>query len=358
MKQILITIILLAVSASGLRAQVAVEATIDSIAMFIGEQVHVTLKATAPEKSQVVFPSLKERTELTPGVEIVKIGEESSGEADGGAVVRQRTYTLTSFDGNLYYLPPFTVKVDGKAYKSKSLALKVVEMEVDTTHLEQYFGPKDVQDNPFLWSEWEGIFWLSVLMLALVAAGSYLYIRLRQGKPIVTPKLKRIKRLLPHQKAMEQIEKLKAGRMTGSEDQKQYYTQLTETLRKYIEERYGFRAMEMTSTEIIDRLMQEGDAKAIDELTTLFTTADLVKFAKYSTLINENDMNLVTAIDFINTTKLENQPTEQVVKPQLSEEEQRTVKTRRSLKVAIWVVGAVSVALFAYVVYSVYLLMI
>lgn len=34
-------------------------------------------------------------------------------------------------------------------------------------------------------------------------------------------------------------------------------------------------------------------------------TADLVKFAKYSTLINENDMNLVNAIEFINQTKQE-----------------------------------------------------
>ena len=33
--------------------------------------------------------------------------------------------------------------------------------------------------------------------------------------------------------------------------------------------------------------------------------SDLVKFAKYKPLINENDMNLINAIDFINKTKVE-----------------------------------------------------
>ena len=49
--------------------------------------------------------------------------------------------------------------------------------------------------------------------------------------------------------------------------------------------------MEMTSGEIIERLMASHDRAAIEELKELFNTADLVKFAKYSTLINENDKN-------------------------------------------------------------------
>ena len=145
--------------------------------------------------------------------------------------------------------------------------------------------------------------------------------------------------------------------MVASEDQKEYYTKLTDTLRKYIEERYGFSAMEMTSSEIIARLTSSGDQQSLDELRRLFMTADLVKFAKYSTMINENDANLVNAIDFINQTKQENQPTEEVVKPQLSEEDQRSQKTRRVLKCIIWTVCTISILLFCLVVYSVYQLL-
>ena len=115
--------------------------------------------------------------------------------------------------------------------------------------------------------------------------------------------------------------------MVSAEDSKAYYTRLTDTLRKYIEERYGFNAMEMTSSEIIEKLTATQDEKALSELRHLFLTADLVKFAKYSTLINENDMNLVNAIAFIDQTKLENVPVEETIKPQTATDRGRPAFT-------------------------------
>ena len=135
-------------------AQVGVEAKIDSIQMLIGQQVHVTVTATTPSNAKVVFPSFKSRDTLVAGVEVLNISKEEKEELEQGQQQISRVYTLTSFDGKLYYLPPFQVKVDGKTYQSKSLALKVLEVEVDTTNLNQYYGPKDVQNNPFLWSDW------------------------------------------------------------------------------------------------------------------------------------------------------------------------------------------------------------
>ncbi len=338
-------------------AQVSVEAEIDSIQIFVGQQAHVTLSATAKENAKVEFPQFKPTQYVTPGVEVLDCKELEKKEQDNGFVTRRVVYTMTSFDDTLYYLPPMEVKIDGKPYQSKSLALKVLTIEVDTLHAEQFFGPKDVQNNPFQWSDWSLPFWLSVLMLVLLAVGYYLYLRLRDNKPIISH-IRIVKRLLPHQKAMKEIEQIKADKMVTSENSKEYYTKLTDTLRKYIEERYGFSAMEMTSSEIIERLTSAQDQKALDELRQLFTTADLVKFAKYSTLINENDANLVNAIEFINQTKLENVPVEETVKPQLSEEDQRSQKTRRMLKTVISVIGVISLAIFGYVVYTLYMLLI
>lgn len=347
MKRILLLFSLVCTVAT-MMAQVAVEARIDSIQMLIGQQVHVTVTATTPANAKVEFPTYKSREQLVQGVEVLTISEEQKEDIDKGQKL-SRVYTLTSFDGNLYYLPPFKVKVNGKFYQSKSLALKVMEVEVDTTKMNQFFGPKDVQDNPFQWSDWSLVFWLSVLLLFLLAAASYLYVRLRDNKPLIKS-FKLVKRLLPHQKAMKEIEQIKADKMVSSENQKEYYTKLTETLRRYIEERYKFSAMEMTSSEIIERLTQDGDQKSLDELRQLFTTADLVKFAKYSTLINENDMNLVNAIDFINQTKQEQQVVEEE-KPQLSEADQRSLQTRRILKWAIGTIVVVSLFLLGFVVY-------
>ena len=348
--------IILTASVLAASAQVSVEAVIDSIQIFVGQQAHVTLTATAKENAKVEFPQFKPMEYITPGVEVLDRQELEQQPQDNGFVSRSMVYTMTSFDDTLYYIPPMTVKIDGKPYKSKSLALKVLTIEVDTLHAEQFFGPKDVQDNPFQWSDWEGPFWLSVLMLVLLAVAYYLYLRLRDNKPIISH-IRIVKRLLPHQKAMKEIEQIKADKMVSSENSKEYYTKLTDTLRKYIVERYGFNAMEMTSSEIIERLMASQDQKALDELRQLFTTADLVKFAKYSTLINENDANLVNAIDFINQTKLENVPVEETIKPQLSEEDQRSQKTRRVLKYFITAIAVACVALFGYVVYTLYMML-
>ena len=337
-------------------AQVSVEARIDSIEMFVGQQVHVTLTANAQENAKIEFPQFKPTQYITPGVEVLASKELDKRDLDNGFVARSMEYTLTSFDDTLYYLPPMVVKIDGKPYKSKSLALKVLTIEVDTTHVDQFFGPKDVQDNPFLWSEWRLPFWLSVLMLVLLALSYYLYLRLRDNKPIIKT-IRIVKRLLPHQKAMKEIEQIKADKMVTSENSKEYYTKLTDTLRKYIEERYGFNAMEMTSSEIIEKLMAIQDESALSELRHLFLTADLVKFAKYSTLINENDANLVNAIEFINQTKQENVPVEETIQPQLTEEDQRSQKARRVLKTAIWAIFIVCGLLFAYVMYMLYLLL-
>jgi len=355
MRRLSLSIILTA-SVLAVPAQVSVEAVIDSIEIFVGQQAHVTLTATAKENAKVEFPQFKPTEYITPGVEVLDRKELEQQPQDNGFVSRSMVYTMTSFDDTLYYLPPMTVKIDGKPYKSKSLALKVLTIEVDTLHAEQFFGPKDVQDNPFLWSDWSLPFWLSVVMLVLMAITYYFYLRLRDNKPIISH-IRIVKRLLPHQKAMREIEQIKADKMVTSENSKEYYTKLTDTLRKYIEERYGFNAMEMTSSEIIERLMSTQDQKALDELRQLFTTADLVKFAKYSTLINENDANLVNAIDFINQTKLENVPVEETVKPQLSEEDQRSQKTRRVLKYAITAMAVVCLAIFIYVVYILYMLL-
>ncbi len=348
MKRFVILLTVLTAGVLSLMAQASLQAKIEPIEMMIGEQAEVTLTVQAPEGSQIQWPSLKARQLLVPGVEVLAVHHPAH---------HTMTVLLTSFDGNLYHLPAFKVKVGGKEYKSADLALKVVEVEVDTTQLDKFFGPKDVQDNPFRWSDWALTFWLSIVLLLLLAAGYYLYLRLRDNKPIIAS-IKMVKRLLPHQKAMKEIEQIKADKMVSAEDPKEYYTKLTETLRRYIEERYGFSAMEMTSGEIIERLMATADQQRMDELRQLFMTADLVKFAKYSTLINENDANLVNAIDFINQTKLENMLQEEVVKPQLSVEDRRSQKARRVLKTVIAAIAVVAAVLFCYVVYNVWQLVV
>lgn len=323
-------------------AQVQVEQVIDSVQIFIGQQVNMALSVTAPQGAKIVFPKLQKGHSLVPGVEVIDTRTDST-HVDGLSKT-SRIYTLTSFDEHLYPLPALKVKVNGKQYQGATLALKVLTIDVDTVHPNQFYPPKDVQDNPFLASEWMLPFLLSVLLLFVCAATIYLFVRLKQNKPIIAH-VRIIRHIPPHQEALDSIEKIKAGKLAAAENQKVYYTQLTDILRQYIQKRFGFSAMEMTSSEIIYNLRQTGDQKMIDELKGLFQTADLVKFAKYSTLINENDLNLVNAVNFIDQTKLDQQSIEERIVPELSLDEQKTQKNRITIKTLLLISTALIICI-------------
>ncbi len=336
-------------------AQVGVEAALDSVQIFIGEQTHLTLTVAMKEGQHATLPSFSPRQYFTQGIEVVEQTDGDTVRLSDGTVKLTRRYTLTSFDDTLYYLPPLTVQVDGKEYTTKTPALKVLTVEVDTLHPNQFFPPKDLQDNPFKWSDWSGVFWLSLLVLLLAIVAYWLFLRLRSNKPVIA-RIRFVRRILPHQKAMNSIQQLKAEHASGGEDQKTYYTRLTDTLRTYLQERFGFNAMEMTSGEIIERLKKE-DSSAIAEMVELFQTADLVKFAKYSTLINENDRNMAYVVDFIERTKKENEPTIERIEPTLSGDDIRTRRARRILKVTIGVVTVILIVILIYVIWQIILLL-
>ena len=347
---ILLLLMLSFFSALPVSAQkVSVEAKIDSTAIFVGQQTGFHLGVTIKEGQKVQFPQFEPLQYIIPGIEVVETLPSDTQKLDDGYVRVSAHYTLTSFDDTLYYIPAVKVKVDGKEFESKSLALKVLTVKVDTLHPNQFFGPKDVQDNPFVWEEWSRLLWLSAVEFILFIVALLMFMRLKSEKPIVF-KVKIIKRVPAHQKALNSIEEIKTKSTTLTvDDAKAYYTHLTDTLRRYMMERFGFNAMEMTSAEIISRLRQEEDQTKINELTMLFETADLVKFAKYSVGVNENDHNLISAIDFINTTKQENAPTEERIEPTVTEQDKQTIRNRKILKWTLVAVILANVALLVYV---------
>lgn len=359
MKQIkfILSVLILLMSVVPTMAKVTVEATIDSIQILVGQQAHVTLKVTSDYKDNLELPPFKPNTIVLPNVELLDITEPDTSDFDGNRVVSQ-IYTFTSFDENLYYLPPFPVKVNGKEYKSESLALKVLSIDVDTTQLEKFFPPKDVQNNPFQWSDWYPVMICSGFIIVLIIGFIFLRKLFKSNKPIRI-KIRTIKKILPHQKALHELETLKASipeiqAEAGDEAPKEYYTRLTDTLRQYLAERFGFNAMEMTSDEILQNLKANSDEESLAELRMLFQTADLVKFAKYSTQMNENDMNLINAMTFINSTKLENMPEEETIRPELTENDKRSMTQRRLLKIGLWVVAIAAIALIAWLGYILY----
>lgn len=323
------------------KAQVTVDATIDSLQLLIGEQAKIKLQVSMDANQKLQLPLLRDT--LVRGVEVLDVAKPDTQLLnENKRWLISQEYMVTSFDSALYYLPPFEVKVNGTPYFSKALALKVYSIPVDTLHPDQFFGPKAIREVPITWDDVAPLVYSGILMLILGALAVFLVIRYRDNKPII--KIIKIEpKLPPHQVAMKKIEEIKADKQVQRDDPKLYYTELTEAIRTYIKERFGFNAMEMTSTEIIDRLLEEKDQRSIDDLKLLFETADLVKFAKHAPLMNENDMNLVNAIDFINQTKVEEDPNAKKEPTEIRVEEKRSKRGRIALicSIAVVSIGAV-----------------
>ena len=354
-KNIILTMALM--GCSGLAFSQTVEQRIDSLQMLIGQQTILHLKATARKGAKVVMPSFKPQAQIVPGVEVVEQSKGDTMHVGDNQMVVSRDYTITSFDEKVYAIPALNVKIDGKNCHGNPLALKVLTVPVDTVHPNQFYPPKTVQENPFLWSEWSFAFWLSFLLLIVCGAMLYLHNRLKKNKPIIA-RIRIIKRVPAHEKALKEINDIKQHHITSNQEtQKEYYTHLTNALREYIVNRFGFNAMEMTSTEIIENLRASGDQKMIDELRMLFSTADLVKFAKYEIPMNENDANLVNAINFIDQTKTNELPKEEKIVPTLSSEDQKSQQQRRLIKTLLWIGGFSAVAILGYIIYQVVMLL-
>ncbi len=350
MRQIISILILYLCSLQCLHAA-SVEVQIDSLQMIVGEQTTLHLSVNVGKGQKVRFHEWKPLEEITPGVEVVDAPKIDTTLSASDNITITQHITLTAFEDSLYSIPAQTVSVDGKELQSKPLVLKVYTMKVDTTNVNQFYGPKSIQDNPFLWGEWRTALWLAFALMVLYAMGILFYIRLKSKKPIRL-KIRIVKRLPPHQKALDKIESIRKKEST--QDEKSYYTALTEAIRKYIEERFGFQAMEMTSDQIIDKLQSAGDDKMLAELTELFQTADLVKFAKHSVGANANDRSLVAAVDYINSTKQDVKVVEEKIQPTASEEERQTIKVRSALKWLIAVIVIVALGLTAYTLYMIY----
>lgn len=353
MKKILLLIIIaFATNVSAQKIQVTEQ--LDSIEIMLGSQCHLFLSVTAKEKADVKFPDFSQTKLIAPGIEVVQQMRGDSIVNDDGTIKQTVVYRITSFEPKLHYIAPLNVMVDGKKIMGKKLALKVIDVPVDTTKLDQFFPPKDIQTNPFMIAEWIpaiSLYFIASLM-AVIAMLCYL---MKKGNKAIRISFRIIKRVPAHIKAMSAIDEIKDNKLAIAENQKEYYTRLTDTLRIYIKERFGFSAMEMTTREIINRLQAE-DPMKVAELREVFETADLVKFAKYSTLINENDRNLVSAIDFINSTKTEEIVEEHKEEEQLTEEQKQTNVTIKALKVLTYIAAFASAIILCITIWQVVML--
>lgn len=297
---ICLTLFVMSVSSA---QNVIVRAEVDSMMMWVGQQTGLHLEVTCDAGQEVKFPVYRDT--IVKGLEIIPpVMTDTQYVNDGKRMTIKRSYTVTCFDSALIYISSIPVQVNGDDYESNRLALAFMTYDIPEGQETQIFGPKDNMDMPIKFYELKGVILFCLLAAIACVVAIYLLMRYRDDKPII----KRIKiepKVPAHVRAISEIKKLKLSGGPHSEDAKGYYTQLTDILREYMNDRFGFNATEMTSYEIMERLEESWDKDSLNELRDLLSTSDMVKFAKFKPMLNENDRNLVSALEFVNGTKVE-----------------------------------------------------
>jgi len=319
-----IIILLIGINATNFAQQAQVSVSTDTNAILIGEQVKLDLKYQFPENQIGLFPSFKDT--ITSKLEIVQQSPiDTLINSENGLKTLSQQLTITSFDTGHWVIPPLPFGLMQKgdtAYdilKSEPLLLNVFTVEVDTT--------KDIKPitlpmgEPYTLGEIIPYVAIVLAVGILVFAIFYFYQRKKKNKPLFVKKPKPL--LPPHEEAINRLQELRLKKLWQNDRLKEYYSELTDIIRYYIERRFEFQAMEMVSSEIIDRL--EGEAQVNDQakakLQATLELADLVKFAKSGATAIENDTSLNNCIDFVNETKVK-----PVIEEKPKSEEEKEVK--------------------------------
>lgn len=282
-----------------------VSATLDSTTLFIGDQTDLHLRAIGEVGEQVSMPVLDK--ELIPGVEIVDRTIVDTISLKDGRVQYDQYLTLTSFEDSLFYIAPLPFVSGDDTVWSDGLTLNVVQpFEMDTTDM-AITDIKGVYKAP-IW--WWGIFrWvlLAFLLAGVGVAGYYLitYLQRRKleeaGNEVVTEPLRPAEEV-----ALEKLDAIKEKKIWQQGQVKEYYTQLTDVVREYIARRFEVSSVEQTSDETLRdiRPLLSERKDLYDQLRKMLTLADLVKFAKWSTTPDENELSLRNAYTFVKETTI------------------------------------------------------
>jgi hypothetical protein len=271
MKKILLLFILITTS---IFAQQKVVTSIDTTKNKIGAEFKLTLKTSVDTLSKVVFPKLKNIGALEV---IQSYPIDTIKKNDRYELIKK--YGLTQFDSGKYTIPSIKILINNKAFATDSIKVEVANVQVDTLRQKMY-DIKDIikAENSSTW--WKYL--LAVLLVLGVGAFIYWYLKIRQKKKIEEEVYK-----TPIEKATNLLNILEKKELWQHGEIKEYYSELTDIARNYIEEAIEIPAMESTTSELIEALKNASLKKkmklsqeTIENLFAVLKQADLVKFAK------------------------------------------------------------------------------
>lgn len=295
------------VSAQDVQAYV----NLDTSKIRIGEQtkidLYISYNTAAKKNLKIQWPGIGDT--LRKEVEVVNVSKIDTTIPDKNKpneVQQHQVITVTSIDSGFWAISPFAFIVNGDTahpVETQPLLLEVQTLPVDTAEA----SIKDIKaplDEPFDWREYLPWIYGALAALAILTVVVILIARTFKKKPqiIIPPKPQEP----PHITALQNLENIRNQKLWQEGRYKEYHTLISDTLRMYIEGRFGVAAMELTSDEILKVMRSQViDAVSMEKLKQVLVLADYVKFAKAVPIDVENELSINSAFDFVNGTKRE-----------------------------------------------------
>lgn len=292
-KQLFYIFVLLA--SIGFAQKPLVSAEIDTTNIRIGEQFN--LKISVDDTENVILPKL-----ALSGLEIV---DSTKVDTIKNSLVRK--YILTGFDSGAFYIPQQQIFVKNQAYFTDSLLVNVATIAIDTTKVKK-FPIKSIKAEPYVFDDYK--LYIYILLGALAIIGFWIYwfvIRKQKQEEDEGPIYKA---LPPYDEAIYRLNELDEKLLWQNNKIKEYYSELTEIVRGYIERELSVPALENTTDEVLEMIkdFKKADTivtsqETIDKLKALLREADLVKFAKSKPLALEIEEDRKDAQSIISNLK-------------------------------------------------------
>lgn len=256
-------------------AQLNAEVTtaVDSTQVKIGEQINLILQVKTDSLSIVEFAA----EPLFLPFEIIEESPIDTLRAQQHYLYTKR-YALIQFDSGAYWIPRQKIVVDGFSKFSDSIAIEVATVKVDTIQ-QPLFDIKPIQTVERSYNHLiKNILLVFVFSLLL----SILYVLNRQYKK---KKAALLEEIPPFDRAIQELKALENELPQAQEEYKQYYSKLTDVVRRYLEEAAAIDALESTSDELLDKLELRKDAGTLD--LSLETLNNLKKVLQNARLNNQ-----------------------------------------------------------------------
>lgn len=319
----MLIICFLLVLSGNISAQVS--AGIDSTSIQIGEEIRYKMLVEADSTQIVIFP---EGQTFSPLEVIESYKTDTTKSGNRFSLIKE--YALTQFDSGSYTIPRQKVMIGDQVFFTDSLKVEVRDVLVDTTKQKMY-EIKPLVDVDASFFNWKKYIWWIIIPILLIGLIAFFLLRRKKRKEAKENELP------PYERAILALQRIDESHLLEQDSHKEYYSQLSDTARKYIDEEVYDHAMESTTDELIARLDEEIktgalnlDKQTIEELKSVLKTADMAKFAKSKPDIGtaKADRNVIERV--INETKNAiPEPTEEEL---LADEEYRKTVAEKKLR--------------------------